>query len=96
MSEDIPLKPSPEQLTRALSSAQMLRDKGRDPDFLGHALLYCDYRMEILETVRRAAERYLHSGMAEHEHSDLVRALAVARRTDLATTHEEPGRFGLE
>jgi hypothetical protein len=96
MSEDTPLKPSPDQLAQALSLAQTLREQGRDPDFLGHALLYCEHRIEILERVRRAAERYLHSGLAEHEHSDLVRALDVARSSELATTHEEPGRFGLD
>lgn len=96
MSEDAPIKPSREQMAHALSAAQTLRAQGGDPDFVGHALLYCDYRMEILEKVRRAAERYLHSGMAEHEHSDLVRALAAARKADLATSHQEPERFGLE
>jgi hypothetical protein len=96
MSEDIPIKPTPDQLEEALNLARALRERGRDPDFLGHALLYCEHRVEVLERVRLAAERYLHSGMAEHEHSDLVRALAAARRTEPATTHEQPGRFGLD
>ena len=96
MSEDVPNKPSREELVRALSVAETLRAQGQDPDFVAHALLYCAHRMESLDKVRRAAERYLHSGMAEHEHSDLVRALAAARRDDLASTHERPERFGLE
>ncbi len=96
MSEDIPHKPSREQLVRALAMAQTLRAQGQDPDFVAHALLYCQHRMEVLDKVRRAAERYLHSGMAEHEHSDLVRALAAARKADLAASHQEPERFGLE
>lgn len=96
MSDDIPNKPTREELARALSLAHTLRDRGRDPEFLGHALLYCEYRIEVLDKVRQAAERYLHSGMAEHEHSDLVRALAAARKAELAASHEEPERFGLE
>jgi len=63
---------------------------------VAHSLLYCQYRMELLDRVRQAAERYLHSGLAEHEHSDLVRAVEAARRAELESSHEEPQRFGLE
>ena len=96
MTDDVPNKPSREELARALSAAERLRAGGQDPDFVAHALLYCEYRLASLDKVRRAAERYLHSGMAEHEHSDLVRALAAARKADMASSHEQTERFGLE
>lgn len=96
MSQDSPNKPSREQLTRALTTAEALRAQDRDPDFVAHSLLYSHYRMEVLERVRKAAERYLHSGLAEHEHSELVRAVEAARRAELASSHEELERFGLE
>ncbi len=96
MSEDAPNKPSQEELAHALSVAVSMRAQGQDADFLAHALLYCEYQLRVLGKVRRAAERYLHSGLAEHEHSDLVRALAAARKADTATSHQAPERFGLE
>ena len=96
MVEDAPNKPSREEMAHALSAAAAMRARGQDADFVAHALLYCAYRIEALEKVRHAAERYLHSGMAEHEHSDLVRALAAARKADVASTHDAPERFGLE
>ena len=96
MSEDVPKKPSREEMARALTAAQAMRAQGQDGEFVAHALLYCEHWMRTLDRVRHAAERYLHSGMAEHEHSDLVRALAAARKADLASSHEAPERFGLE
>jgi hypothetical protein len=42
-----------------------------------------------------ATEIYLHSGMAEHEHRELLRALEKARSAMNRAAGKEPGTLGL-
>jgi len=89
-------KPNKEQFARALQVAEQLRDGNRDPDFVARALLYLQHRQHDLERVFHAAEHYLHSGLGEHEHTELVRAIEATRQSENRAIHIEPPEFGLE
>lgn len=78
-------KPTEEELKLALAAAAKLRESGEDTDYLGKSLLNIHYRFEKLETVYRAVEHYLNSGMGEIEHDRLTRALREYRRIDRST-----------
>ena len=87
--------PTEQELDRALSEAKRLRESGEDTDFLGKALLNCNYRNSLLLEVLHAAERYLLSGMAEAEHTRLVRAIDKARQADDRSARRERETIGL-
>ena len=92
-------KPTESELEHALETAKSLREHGKDGDFLGKSLLNHHYRIGYLLQVLHAAEHYLHSGQAEHEHSVLVRAIDKARSVEdhpARPGHELDSDFGLE
>jgi hypothetical protein len=45
--------------------------------------------------VLHAAEAYLHSGLAETEHTQLIRAIEQARAVDERGSYKEPAALGL-
>jgi DNA repair protein RadC len=73
--------PTKEELDIALNEAARMREQGDDPCHLGKVLLNHNYRIELLEKVLQAAELYLHSGQGSHEHSQLLRAIEVAKKS---------------
>ncbi len=75
-------KPTQEELAEALQEAARMREHRDDPHFLAKALLNMNYRLSHLEKVRSAAERYTRFGQGEHEHAELVKALASLRRAE--------------
>jgi len=88
-------KPSDQELETALTEARRLRESGEDTRFLGKALLNCHYQKGFLLEVLHAAEHYLRSGMAEAEHTRLVRAIDKARQADARSAHREQETIGL-
>ena len=88
-------KPTEQELDTALSEAKRLRESGEDTHFLGKALLNCSYQNGILLEVLHAAEHYLRSGMAEAEHTRLVRVIDKARQADDRSAHREQETIGL-
>ncbi len=82
-------KPSDEELKTALTEAARMREQGDDPRFLAKCLLNLNYRMRYLEHVRQAAESYLHSGLAEHNHAMLIRAIDACRQAEIRGGPEE-------
>ena len=68
-------KPTEEELKKALAEASRMREQGEDPHFVAKSLLNTHYRFKYLERVLHAAEHYLHSGQAVHEHTQLVKAI---------------------
>lgn len=82
-------KPTKHELETALAAAKHLRESGQDRHFLGKALLNLHYRMTHLEKVMETADRYLHSGLSEQEHTRLTRAIQVAKRAEARSTGEE-------
>lgn len=88
-------KPTDRELQTALTEAKRLRESGEDSCFLGKALLNCQYQHSHLLDVLRAAEQYLHSGLAEQEHTRLLRAIDKARAIDNRDARREQETIGL-
>ncbi len=88
-------KPTDQELETALSEAKRLRESGQDAHFLGKALLNCHYQNQFLLEVLHAADHYLRSGMAEDEHTRLLRAIDKAHQADNRSAHREQSTIGL-
>lgn len=71
-------RPSDVQFETALAEARRLREADEDVSSIGHVLLYLAHRGSYLEPVREAAQRYVHFGLGEAEHSRLLKALERA------------------
>lgn len=72
-------KPTPEQLRLALTEAVRLRESGEDHHYLGKSLLNLNYRIDILEKVLEASDRYLHFGEDIHARAHLLKTLETAK-----------------
>jgi hypothetical protein len=88
-------KPTEEELGEALKEAQRMREQGEDPHHVAKALLNLNYQSSFLSGVLQAAESYLQSGMAEREHTQLVKAIEKAREVDDLGAHRERPALGL-
>jgi len=89
------MKPSANELQKALAKAEAMRDKNDDDDFLSKSFLYLYQRLEMLEKVNEAANRYMHFGQVEHGHADLLHALEAAREIEGFEKMEDKEDFGL-
>ncbi len=88
-------KPTEEELQHALKRAGFMRETGDDPHYLAKALLNCHYQHGYLLDVLHAAEKYLRSGLAEREHTVLLRAIEKAREIDDRSAQRERPSLGL-
>lgn len=88
-------KPSEEELNQALAVARYMRESGKDPYSLAKALLHLHYRTGLLEHVMQAAVAYLHSGLAEHEHTQLMRAIEAVEQAERRGVGDTPDTLGL-
>jgi hypothetical protein len=88
-------KPTEQQLETALSEAKRMREAGEDSHFLARALLNCHYQNSYLLAVLHAAENYLHSGLAETEHTRLKLAIDKAREVDDRSAFRKHEDIGL-
>jgi predicted transcriptional regulator len=88
-------KPTKQELEQALNEAQRMREQGQDPHHLAKALLNLNYQSGFLVKVLQAAENYLNSGMAEAEHTQLVKAIETARAVDALSAQAERPALGL-
>jgi hypothetical protein len=87
--------PRKEELEAALKEARRMREQSEDPHHLAKALLNFHYRYQLMEKVVDAAKHYMHSGLAPHEHSVLVRAIDAVEKASLAPGQQDE-EFGLE
>lgn len=88
-------KPTEKELQTALAEAKRLRESGTDSQFLGKALLNCHYQNGLLLDVLQAAQHYLRSGLAEAEHTRLLRAIDRAQQADNRSALREQESIGL-
>lgn len=88
-------KPTEQELETALAEAKRLREAGADSHFLAKALLNCHYQNSFLLDVLHAAEHYLRSGMAEAEHTRLLRAIDTAHQAADRSAHRQQEIIGL-
>jgi len=89
-------KPSDEELKTALRRAMIMKEQSDDPDFLAKSLLNHHYRLGYLLDVLQAADRYLNHGMAEHEHTNLLRLINKANTAEDQVAKIEHYAFGLD
>lgn len=87
-------KPTKEELARALVVAERIREAGEDPESVSKSLIYMNRRLEMLEKVFEAADKYMHFGQEEHEHAALLKAIKQAKEQEAKDTEEDTD-FGL-
>ena len=75
-------RPTDEELKIALQKAAEMRDHGEDEQFLGKSLLNHNHRLKLLQHVLHAAKLYLHSGDGAREHSELLKAINEAEKSE--------------
>ncbi len=88
-------KPTEEELAIAIKSAKLMREKDNDPFHLGKALLHYHYHIRFLEEVTNCAGAYLHSGLSDAEHRQLVQAIERLHREENRSVSQEPPALGL-
>ena len=89
------MKPTETELEIAIIAAEQMRDLGKDKHHIAKSLLYLYQRLQTVERIRKAAERYVHFGQEEPQHAELVRAIEAAKRVDDKETGTEEESLGL-
>ena len=89
------MKPSTNELEKALAMAEAMRESGEDPDFLSKSIMYLNQRVEVLEKVFDAANHYMRFGQEEREHTVLLQALESARELESFEEKEGKHDFGV-
>lgn len=89
-------KPSDNELKIALNKAIEMKEHNNDENFIAKTLINHHYRIRYLEDVLKIADRYMNHGMADHEHTQLLRAIEKAKNAEERTSGNEHEDFGLE
>lgn len=89
------MKPTEAELKQAVMESRRMRDAADDPHALAKTVLYLQRRVESLEKVFRSADLYMHFGMPEKEHTELLLALEEAKRIEAEENRAEPEDLGL-
>ena len=76
-------------------TAGLLRETGNDQHFIAKTVLNLNYMVKQLETVYRATERYLHSGMSITEHQHLENAIKKYRTLENRTSGSDVSAFSV-
>ena len=88
-------QPTEAELKEALETAATMRESGQDPHHIAKALLNLNYQLKQVKLVMRAAELYLHSGMAVQEETRLRKAIDTAKHNIDRTSSREEEQWGL-
>lgn len=89
-------RPTAEEHATALRTAEVLHVEARDRRHLGKTMLYLEQRIAHLEKVFELADRFLLSGQDVHVHSQLLKAIHAAKRSEEHATGEARVPFPLE
>ncbi|MCW8855549.1 MAG: hypothetical protein OQK72_12680 [Gammaproteobacteria bacterium] len=89
-------KPTDNELKIALKKAIEMKEHDNDEHFIAKTLINHHYRVRYLEDVLKIADRYMNHGMADHEHTQLLRAIEKAKEAEERTSGNEHEDFGLE
>lgn len=89
-------KPTDQEYSTALRTAETLHVEARDPRHLGKSMLYLDERRRYLEKVLELADRFLLTGQDEHTHALLLKAIHAAKRAEEYATGKARVPFPLE
>ncbi len=90
------LKASPNEIKEAIDFARQLREQGKDQHHLVKVLLDYHERLGYLLKVFHASQRYLHSGLEEHEHTVLLQILEETHRSEAQREHRDHTDLGLD
>ena len=82
-------KPDADEVHQAVELARALIRDDSDQGGLARCFLYFHDRNLNLEEVYEHVEQYLRSGMAEHEHAQLLTTLERIRDADHQREHED-------
>ena len=88
------MKPTEEEFDTAMAAVERIREEG-DPEHVAKVVRHLEYKAELLERVYRHAVLYIHFGLNEHEHAELVRAIERIREFNAKQQGEEPETTGL-
>ena len=86
---------SGEELNQAIVEAGRLRESSSDNSYIAKTILNLNYLTKQLETVYRAAERYLHSGMSTTELDTLEKAIKKYQTQENRTSGADVSAFGV-
>ena len=86
---------SSNELSQAIETAGLLRETNSDQHFIAKTVLNLNYMVKQLETVYRATERYLHSGMSITEHQNLENALKKYRVLETRASGSDVSAFSV-
>ena len=89
------MKPTETELEIAIIAAEQMRDLGKDKHHIAKSLLYLYKRLQTVERIHKAAERYIHFGQEEPQHAELVMAIEAARRAEEKEAGTEKESLGL-
>ncbi len=89
------MKPSEAELKQAVTESRRMRAAADDPHALAKTVLYLQRRVESLEKVCRSADLYLHFGLPEKDHAELVLALEEAKRIEAEESGSAAEDLGL-
>lgn len=89
------MKPTDEQLEKALQRAEQMRERDADPDYLAKSLLYLHQRDQMLGRVLEHLELFLRFGLPVDEHMKLVRLVEEAKAQQQMDKGEDISDLGL-
>lgn len=89
-------KPTDEELKTALRRAMIMKENDQDPDFLAKSLLNHHYRLNYLLELLFSTDRYLNHGMADREHTKLLRLIEKVKTSEDQVAKIEHYDFGLD
>ncbi|WP_455365093.1 hypothetical protein [Kaarinaea lacus] len=93
-SSDYAVHISPDELNLAVTQAGMMREKDNDRHAIAKTVLNLNYQVKQLESIYRAAERYLHSGMSLSEQQKLETAIKKYK-SENRTSGADVSAFGV-
>ncbi|HEY5603027.1 MAG TPA: hypothetical protein VIM41_07970 [Gammaproteobacteria bacterium] len=93
-SSDYAVHISDDELRQAIAQAGTMREQNNDRHAIAKTILNLNYLVKQLETVYRAAERYLHSGLSLTEQQKLETAIKKYSIAENRTSGTDVGAFG--
>jgi len=86
---------SDEELSTAVTQAELLREQDKDPQFIAKTILNLNFLVKQLESVQKATERYFHTGTSERERLILEAAIKKYRSIDRSNAERDITSFGV-
>ena len=89
-------KASAEEIKEAMDFARKQHEQGHDQHHIIKVLLDYHAQLSYLQPVVHAVERYLHSGLSEHEYALLLRTIEAMHQAQAKRSAQENPPLGLD